>query len=92
MHGIIGKKIGMTQLFLESGECVPATAILAGPCVVTQVKTQDKDGYEAVQLGFGESKRLTMPKRGMWETKGRSRCFMSFVSLLARLNWANALT
>jgi len=64
VRGIIGKKIGMTQLFMESGECVPATAIQAGPCVVTQVKTQDKDGYEAVQLGFGESKRLSKAEKG----------------------------
>jgi len=70
VRGIIGKKIGMTQLFLESGECVPATAILAGPCVVTQVKTQEKDGYEAVQLGFGESKRLTKAEKGHVGDKG----------------------
>jgi large subunit ribosomal protein L3 len=70
VRGIIGKKIGMTQLFSESGECVPATAIQAGPCVVTQVKTQDKDGYEAVQLGFGESKRLTKAEKGHVGDKG----------------------
>jgi len=70
VRGIIGKKIGMTQLFLESGECVPATAIQAGPCVVTQVKTLEKDGYEAVQLGFGESKRLTKAQKGHIGDKG----------------------
>lgn len=64
MRGIIGKKIGMTQLFLENGECVAATAIEAGPCTVTQVKTREKDGYEAVQLGFGNSKRLSKPEKG----------------------------
>lgn len=64
MQGIIGKKIGMTQLFLENGDCVPATAIEAGPCTVTQVKTTAHDGYEAVQLGFGESKRLTKAQKG----------------------------
>lgn len=64
MRGIIGKKIGMTQLFLENGECVAATAIEAGPCTVTQVKTREKDGYEAVQLGFGSSKRLSKPEKG----------------------------
>ncbi len=64
MQGIIGKKIGMTQLFLENGDCVPATAIQAGPCTVTQVKTTAHDGYEAVQLGFGESKRLTKAQKG----------------------------
>lgn len=64
MRGIIGKKIGMTQLFLENGECVAATAIQAGPCTVVQVKTSAKDGYDAVQLGFGESKRLNKAEKG----------------------------
>ena len=64
MRGIIGKKIGMTQLFLENGECVPVTAIEAGPCTVVQVKTAEKDGYDAVQLGFGESKRLNKAQKG----------------------------
>lgn len=64
MRGIIGKKIGMTQLFLEGGECVPATAIEAGPCTVIQVKTREKDGYDAVQLGFGNSKRLNKAEKG----------------------------
>jgi len=64
VQGIIGKKIGMTQLFLENGDCVPATAIQAGPCIVTQVKTRAHDGYDAVQLGFGASKRLTKPEKG----------------------------
>ncbi len=64
MRGIIGKKIGMTQLFLENGECVAATAIEAGPCTVIQVKTRVKDGYEAVQLGFGNSKRLNRAEKG----------------------------
>ncbi|TFH37449.1 MAG: 50S ribosomal protein L3 [Dehalococcoidia bacterium] len=64
MRGIIGKKIGMTQLFLESGECISATAIEAGPCTVIQVKTREKDGYDAVQLGFGSSKRLNKAEKG----------------------------
>jgi len=64
IQGIIGKKVGMTQVFLENGEAVAVTAIEAGPCFVTQVKTQDKDGYNAVQLGFGETKRLTSPQKG----------------------------
>jgi large subunit ribosomal protein L3 len=61
--GIIGRKIGMTQLFREDGEIV-VTAIEAGPCFVTQVKTKEKDGYNAIQLGFGEAKRLNSPERG----------------------------
>ena len=51
---ILGKKIGMTQIFLEDGRLVPVTVVEAGPCTVTQVKTQATDGYEAVQVGFGE--------------------------------------
>ena len=51
---ILGKKIGMTQIFLEDGRLVPVTVVEAGPCVVTQVKTKATDGYEAVQVGFGE--------------------------------------
>jgi large subunit ribosomal protein L3 len=56
MKGILGKKVGMTQIFDEKGEIVPVTVIEAGPCYVTQVKSPDKDGYKAVQLGFGETK------------------------------------
>ena len=52
--GLIGKKIGMTQIFDEAGKVVPVTVIEAGPCVVTQLKTSENDGYEAVQLGFGD--------------------------------------
>lgn len=56
MSGIIGKKVGMTSVFGANGKYIPCTVIEAGPCVVTQVKTLDKDGYEAVQLAFGEKK------------------------------------
>jgi large subunit ribosomal protein L3 len=54
MSGIIGKKIGMTSLFNEEGKNIPCTVIQAGPCTVTQVRTQDIDGYSAVQLGFDD--------------------------------------
>ena len=66
MPAIIGRKLGMTQLFTEDGTRVPATVIEAGPCPVTQVKTDDNDGYEAVQLAFGATKpkRLTKPRLG----------------------------
>ena len=50
--GILGKKLGMTQFFTEDGTVVPVTVVEAGPCVVTQIKTQDKDGYNAVLLGY----------------------------------------
>jgi large subunit ribosomal protein L3 len=65
MQGILGKKVGMTQLFDESGAAVPVTIIEAGPCYVTQVKTVDTDGYHAVQLGFEEvaERKLTKGER-----------------------------
>ena len=53
---IIGKKVGMTQIFDESGKVIPVTVIEAGPCVVTQKKTAEKDGYDAIQLGFEDVK------------------------------------
>ena len=63
---IIGKKVGMTQIFDESGKVIPVTVIEAGPCVVTQKKTTEKDGYNAVQLGFEDVKesKLTKPELG----------------------------
>ena len=60
--GLIGKKIGMTQIFDETGKVIPVTVIEAGPCVVAQVKTADVDGYNAVQLGFGEIKSYKVNK------------------------------
>ena len=64
--GLIGKKIGMTQLFDENGNFIPVTVIEAGPCAVVQKKTAEKDGYEAVQLGFGDVKpnRVNKPMKG----------------------------
>ena len=56
MQGLIGKKVGMTSVFDEDGKNIPCTVLQAGPCVVTQVKTREKDGYSAVQLGFDEKK------------------------------------
>jgi large subunit ribosomal protein L3 len=71
LQGIIGKKVGMTQRFLENGEFVAVTAIEAGPCFVTQVKNQTKDGYTAVQLGFEEAKHLNNPEEGHLRGIGR---------------------
>ena len=64
--GIIGKKVGMTQIFDEKGNVIPVTVIQAGPCVVAQVKTTETDGYQAVQLGFGEvkPKHINKPEAG----------------------------
>lgn len=56
MQGLIGKKVGMTSVFDEDGKNIPCTVLQAGPCVVTQIKTREKDGYSAVQLGFDEKK------------------------------------
>ena len=63
---ILGKKIGMTQIFDEKGRAIPVTVVEAGPCTVVQVKTKDADGYEAIQLGFGEvkEKKLIKPVKG----------------------------
>jgi large subunit ribosomal protein L3 len=62
MPGIIGRKVGMTSVYSAEGKATPCTVIEAGPCVVTQVKTKDKDGYAAVQLGFGSRKEKNTPK------------------------------
>ena len=84
MSGIIGKKLGMTSIFNEDGKNIPCTVIEAGPCVVTQVRTEEVDGYVAVQLGFGDAKDKnttnalkghfkkagTSPKRKLVEFKG----------------------
>jgi large subunit ribosomal protein L3 len=82
MPGIIGRKVGMTSIFDADRKSIPCTVIEAGPCVVTQIKTQENDGYSAVQLGYGEKKEKntpnpmmghfkkagTTPKRLVWET------------------------
>ena len=70
--GIIGRKLGMTQIFDEKGNVIPVTVIEAGPCVVAQVKTVETDGYDAVQLGFGEikDKHINKPKRGHFAKAG----------------------
>ena len=62
MAGIIGKKIGMTSVYSAEGKNLPCTIIEAGPCVVTQIKTQEKDGYESIQLGFEDKKEKNTPK------------------------------
>ncbi len=69
---IIGKKVGMTQIFDENGKVIPVTVVEAGPCVVTQKKTNETDGYEAVQLGFGDVKesKLSKPEAGHLKKAG----------------------
>jgi large subunit ribosomal protein L3 len=78
ISGIIGRKIGMTQLFHENGEAVTITAIEAGPCFVTQIKSKGKDGYNAIQLGFGEAKRLDKPQKGHLRGIGKVRYLREF--------------
>ena len=72
MLGLIGRKIGMTQVFLEDGEAVPVTVIEAGPCPIVDVRTPEKNGYRAIQLGWGEvlERKLTKPRIGHFKSRG----------------------
>ena len=70
IEGLIGKKLGMSQIFDDTGLAHPVTVLEVGPCVVTQVKTPELDGYGAVQLGFGLDKRLNRPERGHRQASG----------------------
>ncbi|GJM27559.1 MAG: 50S ribosomal protein L3 [Cyclobacteriaceae bacterium] len=103
MSGIIGKKIGMTSVFDEQGHNIPCTLIEAGPCVVTQIKTEESDGYSAVQLGWGEKKdkhttkplkghfekSKTTPKKKLVEFRDFKELFDGEVSLGQSINVAN---
>lgn len=73
IEGLLGRKVGMTQIFSQRGEAIPVTVIELGPCVVTQVKTKETDGYEAVQIGFSEAKpkSLNRPEKGHQRKSGR---------------------
>lgn len=72
-QGILGKKLGMTQIFTEAGKTEVITAVEAGPCTVLQVKTSDKEGYNAVQYGFGLAKRLKSAQKGQMKDMGSFR-------------------
>ena len=77
IQGIIGKKVGMTQVYAEDGQAIPATVIEAGPCVVVQRKSKEKDGYAAVQMGLVERrtvKRVTKPMKGHFDKAGLPPC------------------
>jgi len=78
VQGIIGRKLGMGQIFTDKGKAEGLTAIEAGPCVVTQVKTTAKEGYIAAQLGFGEAKRLSSPQRGHLKGLGQFKYLREF--------------
>jgi large subunit ribosomal protein L3 len=69
MSGLIGKKIGMTSIFDESGKNMPCTVIKVGPCIVTQVRTEDKDGYDAIQLGFDDKTEKSANKAEIGHSK-----------------------
>ena len=88
--GILGKKIGMTQIFEADGRLIPVTVVEAGPCVVVQNKTEETDGYNAVQLGFGEvkEKHMTRPMKGqLIDATGISRG-KGFAGTIKRHNFA----
>ena len=71
IESILGSKIGMSQIFNENGVMTPVTAVQAGPCTVTQIRTPAKDGYSAVQLGFGEPRNLNQPEKGHLKRAGK---------------------
>jgi len=70
IQGLLGRKLGMTQVFDDRGVVHPVTVVEAGPCVVTQIKTEEKDGYQALQLGFLLDERLNQPERGHRQASG----------------------
>jgi len=78
IEGILGRKVGMSQVFQEDGTVAPVTVIEAGPCIVVQVKTLDNDGYEAVQLGFGSRKKVNSPQKGHMKGLGDFKYLREF--------------
>ena len=96
MPGLIGRKIGMTSVFSADGKNVPCTVIEVGPCVVTQIKTVEKDGYNAVQLGFEEAKEknTTAPMAGHFKKAGTTpkRHLAEFTDFEGELNLGDSIT
>ncbi|HEY5638830.1 MAG TPA: 50S ribosomal protein L3 [Dehalococcoidia bacterium] len=78
VEGILGRKIGMTQIFEDDGTAVPVTVIDTSSCTIVQVKTKEKDGYEAVQLGFGERKHVTQALKGHMKDFGQFQVLREF--------------
>jgi large subunit ribosomal protein L3 len=78
IKGIIGKKLGMTQVFTEAGKRKSVTAVEAGPCKIIQIKTKATDGYEAAQLGFGQSKHLNEAEKGHLKENGQFKTLREF--------------
>jgi large subunit ribosomal protein L3 len=96
MSGIIGKKVGMTSIFDAEGRNIPCTVIEAGPCVVTQVKTEEKDGYSSIQLGYDEAKEknVTQPLKGHYAKANTTpkRKLVEFGEFEATLNLGDTVT
>ena len=96
MSGLIGKKIGMTSLFDENGKNIPCTVLEMGPCVVTQVRTKEVDGYEALQLGFDDKpeKRVSMAAQGHFKKAGTppKRKLVEFQNFEEKLNLGDIIT
>ncbi|MEZ4900510.1 MAG: 50S ribosomal protein L3 [Spirosomataceae bacterium] len=96
MSGLIGKKIGMTSVYNADGQALACTVIEAGPCVVTQVRTEDTDGYNAIQLGFGEKKEkhTTQPLMGHFKKAGTTpkRKLVEFKEFASELSLGQALS
>ena len=94
MRGLIGKKIGMTQFYNDQGSIVPVTVIEAGPCVVTQIKTKNKDGYDAIQIGFTKMKEKHSNKalNGHFKKAGSERMrFLAEFSPVPKYKYETAL-
>ncbi len=81
MKALLGRKLGMTSIFDQDGNSVPVTLVEAGPCVVTQVKTAEKDGYSAVQLGFGSAKKNNRPQMGHLKAANATPSFLREIRL-----------
>jgi large subunit ribosomal protein L3 len=77
-QALLGRKLGMTQVFTAAGEARGVTVVEAGPCVVVQIKTQEKDGYDAIQVGFGSVKRVNEPMKGHVKRLGQFRWLREF--------------
>jgi len=75
---ILGKKLEMTQKYSQDGKVIPVTKVLAGPCFVTQIKSEDKDGYQAVQIGFGSNKKISKPVKGHLKNLGPFKYLREF--------------
>jgi len=77
---ILGKKLGMARVFDKNGKSVPVTVLEAGPCIITQIKTEAKDGYSAIQIGFGKEKKVSKPKVGFLKGSNMAKHLREFIT------------